>query len=310
MTVPLRPARHAVDRHYVLVTPTHFAVEHAINPWMDPAVDVDRHRALRQWQGLVATYRALGHSVTELPGVAGLPDMVFAANGALAIDGRAVVASFAHPQRRPESAHFRRLLQSHLGLATVEAIDVNEAEGDMVVVGDVILAGTGFRTAVPAHHQVATEFTREVVTLELHDPRFYHLDVAVAALDDHTIAWYPAALAPEARRALARRFPTAIELDEHDAMVLGANLVSDGRHVVLDERATALAAAVEEAGFVAVPVAVDEFNKSGGGVKCLTMEVHRSRRATDRGTPGASVAWHANGSTATPTPTESRGAVA
>ncbi len=281
MTVSLRPRRYARRRHYVLVAPTHFTVDARLNPWMDPTLSVDRDRALRQWATLVSVYRGLGHVVTELPGVAGLPDMVFAANGALVIDGRALVSQFAHPQRQPESSHFRRLLATRLGVETHASMDVNEAEGDLVVVGDVVLAGTGFRTARSSHGHVAAVFDCEVVTLDLVDPRFYHLDVAVAALDDHTIVWYPDALSADARRVVRHRFPTAIELSDHDAAVLGANLVSDGRHVVLDERATELAAAVEDAGFVAVPVAVDEFNKSGGGVKCLTMEVHRSHTSID-----------------------------
>lgn len=291
MTRQLRPHRQGRRRHYVMVAPTHFTVDATLNPWMDPTVPVDRARACEQWAALVSVYRRLGHTVTELPGVAGLPDMVFAANGALVLDGRALVARFACPERRPEASHFRRLLGACLGIETFDSIDMFEAEGDLVVAGDVILAGTGFRTAASSHGQVATVFAREVVTLDLVDPRFYHLDVAMAALDDHTIAWYPDALSADARREVQRRFPAAIEVDQQDAAVLGANLVSDGRHVVLDERATGLAAAVEDAGFTAVPVAVDEFNKSGGGVKCLTMELHPACTVSvsrDRhGLPGA-----------------------
>ena len=32
-------------RHYVMCTPSHFAVVYAINPWMDPSVPVDAERA-------------------------------------------------------------------------------------------------------------------------------------------------------------------------------------------------------------------------------------------------------------------------
>ena len=72
-----------------------------------------------------------------------------------------------------------------------------------------------------------------VVSLELVDPRFYHLDTALAVLDDTTIAYYPPAFSDESRARLQELFPDAIEVASADAYVLGLNAVSDGRHVVL-----------------------------------------------------------------------------
>ena len=51
-----------------------------------------------------------------------------------------------------------------------------------------ILAGHGFRTDPRAHAEAARVFGREVVSLELVDPRYYHLDTALAVLDATTIA--------------------------------------------------------------------------------------------------------------------------
>ena len=53
-----------------------------------------------------------------------------------------------------------------------------------------------------------------VVSLELVDPRFYHLDTALAVLDDTTIAYYPPAFSDEARTKLLELFPDAIEVAE------------------------------------------------------------------------------------------------
>jgi arginine dihydrolase len=92
-------------------------------------------------------------------------------------------------------------------------------------------------------------------------------------LDATTIAWLPEAFAPASRRVLQARFPDAVVADPTDAAVLGLNAVSDGRHVVLPARATRLAAAVAERGFVPVPVDLSELLKGGGGPKCCTLEV-------------------------------------
>jgi N-dimethylarginine dimethylaminohydrolase len=55
--------------------------------------------------------------------------------------------------------------------------------------------------------------------------------------------------------------------------VLGLNAVSDGRHVVLAEQATALARQLAARGFEPVPVDMSELRKAGGGAKCCTLEL-------------------------------------
>jgi N-dimethylarginine dimethylaminohydrolase len=155
----------------------------------------------------------------------------------------------------------------------VEPEFVNEGEGDLLVAGGVILAGSGFRTDPRAHAEAARVLRREVVPLELVDPRFYHLDTALAVLDETAIAWLPEAFAPASRAVLAERFPHAVTASAADAAVLGLNAVSDGRHVVLPAEATDLAAALAERGFVPVPVEMSELLKGGGGPKCCTLEV-------------------------------------
>ncbi|MGH3730944.1 MAG: amidinotransferase, partial [Micromonosporaceae bacterium] len=45
------------QRHYLMCRPSHFAVEYAINPWMDPAVPVDTALAVRQWSALAEAYQ-------------------------------------------------------------------------------------------------------------------------------------------------------------------------------------------------------------------------------------------------------------
>ena len=268
--------RVATPRRYLMCPPTYFAVEYAINPWMVAGTRVDRALALAQWDRLRRTYLELGHTVDLLAPGPGLPDMVFAANGATVLGGTVLGARFRHPQRSAEAtAHagwFRRA-----GLRVVEPEFVNEGEGDFLTVGDgpdaLVLAGSGFRTDPRAHAEAARVLGCEVVPLELHDPRYYHLDTAVAVLDASTVAWLPEAFTAASRAVLRARFPDAVVADPADAAVLGLNAVSDGRHVVLPAAATGLSAALRERGFVPVPVDLSELLKGGGGPKCCTLEV-------------------------------------
>ena len=264
-------------RRYLMCPPTHFAVEYAINPWMVPGTPVDRARATSQWDALRRTYLDLGHRVDIVDPVPGLPDMVYAANGATVVRGTVLGARFRHPQRAAEAAAYAGWFRRAAFWRVVEPEFVNEGEGDLLVVGAgpeaTILAGYGFRTEPRAHVEAARVLGCEVVPLELVDPRYYHLDTAVAVLDDTTIAWLPEAFTPASQAVVRERFPEAVVADPADAAVLGLNAVSDGRHVVLPAPATRLAAALAERGFVPVPIDLSELRKGGGGPKCCTLEV-------------------------------------
>ncbi len=265
--------RTARERRYVMTPPAHFAVEYAINPWMDTATPVDARAAMSQWEALRDTYLALGHTVELVDAVSGLPDMVFAANGALVVGETAVVAQFAFPQRAAEAqAHAAFLTRS--GYRPTFTRHVNEGQGDFLMAGSIILAGYGFRTDIRAHDEVAALLQMTVVSLELVDPRFYHLDTALTVLDDSTIAYYPPAFSDASRQRIVELFPDAIEVASADAYVLGLNAVSDGHHVVMPSAATGLAEQLRGHGFKPVPVDLSELLKGGGSVKCCTLEVH------------------------------------
>src|SRR4029077_20988351 len=265
--------RVASVRHYAMTAPTFFAVEYAINPWMDTSTAVDTHVAMNQWETLRQTYKELGHTVELVEPVAGLPDMVYAANGGLLVNGKAVVARFAYPQRAGESVAYAEWMARH-GFDPAETRHVNEGQGDLLVVGAIVLAGYGFRTERQAHAEMSSHVGMPVVSLELVDPRFYHLDTALAVLDDTTIAYYPPAFSEESRARLLELFPDAIEVTSADAYVLGLNAVSDGLNVVLPAAATGFAEQLREAGFRPIGVDLSELLKGGGSVKCCTLEVH------------------------------------
>jgi N-dimethylarginine dimethylaminohydrolase len=265
--------RASSPRHYAMTAPTFFAVEYAINPWMDTSTSVDTHVAMNQWETLRQTYKELGHTVELVEPVAGLPDMVYAANGGLLVNGKAVVARFAYPQRAGESAAYAEWMARH-GFDPAETRHVNEGQGDLLVVGSIVLAGYGFRTERKAHAEIAALVGMPVVSLELVDPRFYHLDTALAVLDDTTIAYYPPAFSDEARAQLLELFPDAIEVGSADADVLGLNAVSDGLNVVLPAAATGFAEQLRDAGFRPIGVDLSELLKGGGSVKCCTLEVY------------------------------------
>jgi N-dimethylarginine dimethylaminohydrolase len=267
--------RQATAREYLMCRPEHFAVRYAINPWMEPDKPTDAAKAMRQWAELRQAYLDLGHDVRTIEPVSGLPDMVFAANGATVVGGTVLGARFLYPQRAREADAYMDWFRGR-GYPDVRIpVHVNEGEGDILFTGRVLMAGYGFRTDQAAAAELASVFCRPVVSLRLVDPRFYHLDTALCVLDGDTAMYYPAAFDDAGRAAIVEQFTELIEAKDEDAEVLGLNAVSDGRHVVLPVQARGLAAQLSERGFTPVGVEASELLKGGGGPKCCTLELRR-----------------------------------
>lgn len=270
--------RSATRRTVLMCRPEFFTVSYRINPWMHPERPTDTGTALEQWQKLYELYLTLGYEVHLIEPVEGLPDMVYAANGGFVLDGIAYGARFQYAERGPEGAAYLDWFRSN-GFEVREPVSTNEGEGDFMLVGDTILAGTGFRSDAASHEELRRIYGREVVTLRLVDPSFYHLDTAFAVLDSAggpaSVAYLPTAFDDASRAILEERFPDAVHVSGADAAVLGLNSFSDGRNVVIASRALDFERQLLERGYVPHGVDLSELLLGGGGVKCCTLELRR-----------------------------------
>lgn len=260
-------------RRYLMCPPTYFDVTYSINPWMEPSKPIDADLAMAQWESLRDIYRELGHQVEFIDPIAGLPDMVYSANGATVVDGVVLLAKFRYQERAAETAAYREWFAARGYKHIREPQFINEGEGDYLVTGRRLLGGTGFRTERRSHHEAQALFDRTVTSLTLIDPRFYHLDTAFAVLDNEQVMYYPAAFSSLSRAVLRELYPDSVLATDADAEVFGVNAVSDGLHVVLPQGATQLIGALRERGFEPIDVDVSELLKAGGGVKCCTLEL-------------------------------------
>ena len=277
------PARIATKRTVLMCRPEYFTVSYRINPWMEPAKPTDTAKALAQWQALYDTYLALGHEVELIDPVPGLPDMVYTANGGFLIDGTAYAPKFRFTERAGEEALFTEWFRNQ-GYHVVVPQETNEGEGDFLLAGDVILAGTGFRSTGESHREVGEVFAKPVVSLTLVDPRFYHLDTALAILDpvvepgaEVGVAYLPSAFDKESQEKLAAMFPNAIHVSDEDGAVFGLNSASDGKNVIISPRATGFKKQLEQRGYNPIMIDLSELLLGGGGIKCCTLELRGKR---------------------------------
>lgn len=296
MTEPstVAPRRQPSKRSVLMCRPEYFTVEYQINPWMHPEKPTDTALAVKQWEVLYNTYVDLGYDVQLIDPIKGLPDMVYAANGGFVLDGIAYGASFTYPERQPEGPAYMDWFRAN-GYDVRVPEEVNEGEGDFLLVGDVLLAGQGFRSASNSHQELGSIYGREVVSLNLVNPSFYHLDTAIAVLDPAggpstssgtgagadskpgpaNIAYLPSAFDEPSLKILRERFPDAIIVTEEDAAVLGLNSYGDGYNMVISSRAKDFERQLRERGYNPIGVDLSELLLGGGGVKCCTLELRR-----------------------------------
>src|SRR5262247_85609 len=210
----------------LMCRPEHFAVSYAINPWMDPqswARDALAHAAAaREWDGLHRKLLALGTAIELVAPAAGLPDLVFTANAAVVLDRQVLLARFRHPERQREEGHFAtafHALQAHGLIDAVRKLPnglVLEGAGDCVwdARRNLFWMGHGPRSDAAAARAVEDMFGRDVMALELADPRFYHMDTALAPLPGGEVMYLPSAFTAAGAAAIRQRVapPARIEI--------------------------------------------------------------------------------------------------
>lgn len=264
-----------MSKHILMSKPDFFKISYEINPWMKLDNKVDVELAKTQWQALYDLYtKTLNWKVELIEPQADLPDMVFTANGGLVIDNKVVVANFRHPDRQGETKFFKTWFEFY-GFKEVSFSYYNfEGEGDALLWNDYLLMGFPWRSDYACHSFVGEFFNKKVISLQLSNAKFYHLDTCLTPLSKDTVAIYPLAFSQASLNQLRKIVPNLIEASSKDAYAYGLNACSDGKRVVLADQAFDLIDQYKALGFEVYPMAMSEFLKSGGGVKCLSLEFH------------------------------------
>ena len=260
---------------FLMCRPTHYGIEYEINPWMSLRRQADNATALAQWERLLAVLTdEVGAEVKFVEPAPGLPDMCFTANAGYVCGNIAVPSRFRYPQRRGEEPHFARWFGEH-------GYDVRmlpeglffEGAGDALPVGSRVYAGYYFRTDIRSHAALSEIIGAELLSLQLTDRRFYHIDTCFCPLGEDVAMYYPPAFDQYARKVLQADIGELIEVGEHDALHFGCNAVVVGREVVLNAPCTELGRVLRDRGYRVHFVDLSEFLKAGGAAKCLTLRL-------------------------------------
>ena len=278
---------------FLMTEPAGFEVCYQINPWMKPdAWRADPAARLAEAaSGSAALKRALiqaGARVESLEGVRGLPDLVFPANAAVVLDGRALLARFRYPERQGEEAVFRsaflQLKRRGLVGEVIELPDhmFHEGAGDAIwdAVRGCFWGGFGPRSSRSSLAVIREVFGQEVAPLELTSDRFYHLDTCFCPLSGGEVLYYPPAFTDAALATIRERVAPELRIEATDAEAAAfcVNAVNIGRTVIMARAPESLRAKLTARGYDLVEVDLDPFILSGGGAYCMTLRLDRVSR--------------------------------
>lgn len=259
--------------------PTHFGVEYVINPWMAGNVGAASDTVARQqWQALIEILKDIAE-VTEIEPAPGLPDMCFAANGGLILEDVFVPPVFRVRQRVPEQYLYQEWAEE-AGFHIEELPEDHSFEGE----GDALWwpspgsdpalwAGYGVRSSLEAHRDLAELLRIEVISLRLVDEHFYHLDTCFTPLPQGRVIYYPPAFDARSRTVIESRVrpENRFAVEEEDAIRFACNAVRIDNYFISNYASARLRAQLEAWGYTVITTPMDEFMKSGGAAKCLTL---------------------------------------
>lgn len=260
-----------------MCSPEHFGIKYEINPWMNMSIQADNKKAVEQWKNLYSILKNdLNADVRLVEPREDVPDMVFTANAAVMLGNKAVISSFKYPERQPEEDYFEEWFKEN-GYETIRLPrDIAfEGAGDALFLGGILYSGYVPRTDISSHNLVSEALGVQVISLELTNKSFYHLDTCFCPLKDDYLIYYPQAFDEYANKVIEANVPEEkrIIVNAEEASYFTCNAVNIGYNVVTNLTTGRFSNLLKEKGFNHIQTDLSEYMKAGGAAKCLTLKI-------------------------------------
>ena len=259
------------------------------NPYIDIHHNVTDRVAMKQHAQLVKTLQS--PIVYRLPNTGvPLPDIVFLANGGLSLPrlpGPLVLLPNMKYEQRKAELPYLKAMYAKIGIPCMEYPGLEPFEGQAELKwfhgGTKAVCGYGFRSTKETFLELARFFktlygkeSPELLILPLASANYYHLDVAMLEYSDAKCIVHRGAFSERSMRKLIQFLGKehVTVLDTEDSFCL--NAVRDGPNL-LTHRLTdpALKPLFERlTGCSVREINTSEFERSGGSVRCMTLDVY------------------------------------
>jgi N-dimethylarginine dimethylaminohydrolase len=279
-------AERPEPKKVLMCSPDYFDIVDEKNVHMHAQIgSVEKQKALDQWTALKQTYESLIQlgALEEIQVLAGdkdCEDMVFAANQTLPwYDGKVILSNMYHESRKREVKHYAHffLQQGYQCLPLAEKM-VFEGMGDAIPHPSkkLIYGGFGHRTELAVYAQISHMLDCPIVTLEMINPKFYHLDTCFLPINQYTVMLCKEAFTEEAYAKIKSLFIEVIDIPEYlaaNTFALNAHIIptQNGVQAIIEKKASEVTQLLQDRNIRVWPVDTSEFMKSGGSVFCMKM---------------------------------------
>lgn len=255
--------------------PTYFEIKYIINDWMDEKFEIDKAKAIAQWNDLCEVYDKLGAPVSMVEAIEGIPELTFAGDSIMLYGDKAISSRFRYKQRQAEVAPMARWFKD-LGYVIHQLPEGVHFEGnaETMLWNGRLVGGYGIRSDQEAYTSVAEILDIEVIPLKLLEP-YYHLDTGFCPINADTIAYVPEAFDAQSRELVSKLAKNTIAIGSKEARMMACNSKAVGDTLVVStKQAPNFVADIKALGLNVVELELSEFRKAGAGAKCLTLEAY------------------------------------
>jgi len=278
----------------ICIKPTTFQIteqQDKQNVYIDVHHVVNKKKANKQHDALERAFHQLIPFIVK-PTNEILPDIVFVANGGLSLprlpEPVVILPNMKYPQRKRELKYLKDIFKQidikcvpFLGGA--EAPFEGAAELKWFDGGKKAVCAYGFRSTRKTF-EIMEELLKkiydsygvtppELLVIPLDSADYYHLDVAMLELEGEECIVHRKAFSHESIKKLQAFLHKVHVLDTKDSFCL--NAVVDGKNLITHKLDPALKDKLEKiTGKHVKQVDTSEFEKSGGSVRCMTLDIY------------------------------------
>ena len=249
---------------------------------------INGKRATRQWDKLYLLLKLLGVNIKILPPNETLRSLTFTCDNAFIYQQKAISANFKNKPRQAEPNYTKPYLKN-IGLKPITCDGLIEG-GDIRLSTDhtTLWIGYGFRTETLAIKYI-THFNwlpKNIYSLKLIDPFFFHLDTCFCPFGNKYAIYYPEAFDISSQDLLLQVYTDVklIAVTREEALQFCCNALYipnkkvnnndiDG-YLVANYFSSRVRNIIHNLGVHCITTNMSEFIKSGGSVHCCVLEVN------------------------------------
>jgi len=275
----------------ICIRPTTFTItpiQDKQNPYIDIDMNVNMKKALKQHSDLVKAFKNV--DVFTVQPIDSIPDIVFTANGGLSLprlnEPLIILPYMKYPQRQNELKYLKNIFDYKTidFPGSSDAPFEGQAELKWFHGGLKAVCGYGHRSTKKTFSIANKLFKKiykehnlpppELLVIPLKSADYYHLDVAMLEFDDTKCIVHRNAFSMESIKKLKNFLGASnvFVIDTDDSFCL--NAVVDGSTLVTHKLTKELKKELEQITSKKIRmVDTSEFEKSGGSVRCMTLDI-------------------------------------